>query len=290
MGKSAQESAQDLINETTEAQDYIPKSSQKVTGMNKLQNMITRRKVQQIQSQNRRNAMIRGIRQGIKTTYSNTKLLVKSPIQGNFKQGYSLRRLPIAKRRMPGQPMIRQESVGTVTRFISNRAPPRSNSKGYSSRGRPKGTYKYYIPGVGPAGVFEWRKYQRLKQRQLAMQIQQQSPELSYPEARAALQQVQRQIPQPQPQVQQMPQVQTPMSPMSPQVMNQPSSYDDGWNLLRIKSPLSMIGNRVTPVDPIANTQAPIGNKYTAYYSEPDFISGKQVMKQRPNVGGFGLW
>jgi hypothetical protein len=86
-----------------------------------------------------------------------------------------------------------------------------------SSRGRPVGTVKYYIPGQGPVGVYEWRKYsrkvkalQRIQGREaIEGQLQQQMlDQYKYG-------QVQQQIQQPQP-VQQMVQqriqrVQTPV-------------------------------------------------------------------------------
>lgn len=193
-----------------------------------------------------------------------------------------------AMRKGPVQSMVRKSAANSFTNFVAGRRIPGTHNKGYSSRGRPKGSfYKYSIPGKGPVGVFEWRKYQRYRQRMLAMQIQQQNPELNLNEARAALRQVQptqTYIPQqPIQQPQQMYQQTVPV-----QIVQQ-RPIDDGWGLLRVKSPFSNMAP-ARPVNPIANAQAPIGNRNTAYYSEPDFISGKQVMKQRPNMGGFGLW
>lgn len=42
-----------------------------------------------------------------------------------------------------------------------------------SGRGRPSGTYKYYIPGVGKVGVYQWRKYIRTLRNTARSQIQQ---------------------------------------------------------------------------------------------------------------------
>jgi len=212
------------------------------------------------------------------------------------------RRMPIQKRRVPGQQMIRQESVGKVTRFISGTSAPYAGGKGYASRGRPKGSfYKYTIPGVGPVDVFTHRKWLRSQQRLLAAKMQAQNPGLNYNEAiqqarRIPIQQTQNQpiqISQPQQIIQQQP-LQQAQIQQQPQQFQQSQQFDDGWGLLRIKSPFSNMnannGQAAAPVDPISNAQRPVGNQHTSYYSEPDFFSGKQVMKQRPNVGGFGLW
>lgn len=224
--------------------------------------------------------------------YSNIKKL--AGVSGNYRQGYHVQRIPVRPQAKPRKQWIRGQSTANVTRFITGRSIPVKQGKGYASRGRPKGSYKYYIPGVGPVGVFEWRKYQRFKVRQQAMQIQQQNPDLNLNQAYSALRQVQGQTPIPvqniQPQTVSAP-VQRYVQPTV--VIQQPQTqFDDGWGLLRIKSPFSLGGNGMIarPVNPIANAQLPVGNKYSAYYSEPDFISGQQVMKQRPNIGGFGLW
>lgn len=205
-------------------------------------------------------------------------------------QRFISRRIPQARVRRPGPSMIRQESAGRVARFITGRNIPRSASKGYSGRGRPKGTYKYYIPGRGPSSVFEWRKYQRYRQRLAAMELQQQNPDLTYQEARSSLQQIPQQITNQVP-VQSGYQVATPQ-PSPPQIIPR-QTIDDGWGLLRVKSPISMTSPMVSQARPVGigiNAQQPVGNKYTDFYSEPDFISGQQVMKRRSNIGGFGLW
>jgi hypothetical protein len=186
---------------------------------------------------------------------------------------------------------------GRLASFITGRkAPFNTNpegSKRYASAGRPKGSfYKYLIPGVGPVDVFTWRKWNRNQQRLLAIKMQTQNPELNYVQAiqtvrRIPTQQIQQMNQNPQ--QQQIMQQQVQEQQIQQQYSQPAVQQDDGWGLLRIKSPLTMTAPN-TPVNPIANAQAPVGNKYTSYYSEPDFLSGKQVMKQRPNIGGFGLW
>jgi len=213
-------------------------------------------------------------------------------------------RIPIEKKRMPGSPAVRVETSGRVSQFVTGKRQS-YQSQGYAKPGRPKGSYyKYTIPGVGPVDVFTWRKWNRNQQRLLAAKLQSQSPGLSYNEARQALkqtmpsnpqfQQQTRQIPQQveqmQPQAQQYPQQAYPQPQQMP--MQQPVS--DGWDLLRVRSPLTLgTGTQIQrPVEPVmgVNAQAPIGNKFTSYYSEPDFLTGRQVMRTRPNAGGFGLW
>lgn len=56
-------------------------------------------------------------------------------------------------------------------------------------RGRPRGTVKYYIPGQGPVGVYEYRIYLRSQLRAKRMEIQNRNS--LTPEQRYALQQLQ---------------------------------------------------------------------------------------------------
>lgn len=217
------------------------------------------------------------------------------------KQGLLNRRYVPERRRMPGRPLVSREGGAKIVGFISGRQPPVPRSKGYATRGRPKGSfYKYTIPGVGPVDVFTHRKWLRNQQRLLAAKLQAQNPDLTYNQA---IVQVRRNTSpesiqtRPNPQQTQNIQPQAVQTQIEehyehPQTLQAPipqPPVDDGWGLLRIKSPLTMTAPN-TPVDPIANAQRPVGNKFTSYYSEPDFVSGKQVMKQRPNIGGFGLW
>jgi hypothetical protein len=207
------------------------------------------------------------------------------------------------KRRKVTSPAVRVETSGRVTQFVTGKRQS-YQSQGYAKPGRPKGSYyKYTIPGVGPVDVFTWRKWNRNQQRLLAAKLQAQSPGLSYNEARQALKQTMPSNPQFQQQVRQIPQQ---VQQMQPQAQEQVQQYpqqqypqmqrpvSDGWDLLRVRSPLTLgTGSQMQrPVEPVLgiNAQAPIGNKFTNYYSEPDFLSGRQVMRTRPNAGGFGLW
>jgi hypothetical protein len=206
------------------------------------------------------------------------------------------------RKRMPGSPAVRVETSGRVSQFVTGKR-QFYQSQGYAKPGRPKGSYyKYTIPGVGPVDVFTWRKWNRNQQRLLAAKLQAQSPGLSYNEARQALKQTMPSNPQFQQQARQIPQQVQQMQPQAqqypqqaypqPQQMQQPVS--DGWDLLRVRSPLTLgTGTQMQrPVEPVmgVNAQGPIGNKFTNYFSEPDFLSGRQVMRTRPNAGGFGLW
>jgi len=70
--------------------------------------------------------------------------------------------------------------------------------KGYRGRGRPRRSYKYFIPGKGPVSVFEWRKHlsqqkQLMKMRLQQMRVQQQGVYSPY-QQQALQQQIQQQM------------------------------------------------------------------------------------------------
>lgn len=75
-------------------------------------------------------------------------------------------------------------------------------SQGYGGRGRPQGTVKYSIPGVGPVGVYEYRRWlrhkfamERLQQRQQVYANIQQYKEYNNRQLAQAVPQEQRTIP-----------------------------------------------------------------------------------------------
>jgi len=78
--------------------------------------------------------------------------------------------------------------------------------KGHARRGRPKGSYKYFIPGKGPVSVFTWRKYLSQQKQLMKMRLQQLKAKqqvYSPIQQQALQQQIQQQmIQQPQPQIQ----------------------------------------------------------------------------------------
>jgi hypothetical protein len=148
--------------------------------------------------------------------------------------------------------------------------------KGYAGRGRPRGpSGRYIIPGKGAVGVYEYRKFraqQRLAQRMQADKISKQSygpmPQ-QYPNDPQMQQQIQQQVQQ---QMQQQPQYQQPQY-----VEQQPQglSLTGGFELLNV----NMNKNLNAPKKSVWDVETP--QDYGDYYTEPDFISGKQVLRRR---------
>lgn len=143
--------------------------------------------------------------------------------------------------------------------------------KGYAGRGRPRGpSGKYYVPGKGAVGVYEFRKF--IAQQRLAQKMQQSQAYKQYPNQ----QQYQEQPNYP-PQVPRYPPVQ-PSQPFQQQpIQEKPQGVNltGGFELLKV----SMNGNNNAPVKSVWDVDTP--QDYGDYYTEPDFLSGKQVLSRR---------
>jgi hypothetical protein len=164
--------------------------------------------------------------------------------------------------------------------------------RGSMGRGRPRGSYKYIIPGKGAISVFEYRKWARYQNRMRIMQRQQEIAQVAKSNPQLAQQMAEnpqfdtRQANMPQ---QQYNQEQRAYSQPMPQ-QNNPytfgqASQSQGLPMMGSMNLLSMKMNQgvvQAPVNSVGDpNQTPITNPSGDYYTEPDFFSGKQVLRRR---------
>lgn len=179
-----------------------------------------------------------------------------------------------------------------LAEFAGQRLPVKyQGKKGYAGRGRPRGASgKYIIPGKGAVGVYEYRKWARYQRRLASMTQQQQLAQMMARNPQLARYYAQTgQLP---PQVQQ-PQIMA--QPIDNQPPHQIQTAQSGpalvgsWDLLKLKMP--SFQNPAVPNSPmnVFRAESPVTNPGGEYYTEPDFMTGRQVLKRR-NLGGFGLW
>lgn len=191
-------------------------------------------------------------------------------------------------------------SVGTsqaIARAVGQRLPSRyQGKKGYRGRGRPRGpSGRYIIPGKGSVGVYEYRKWLRYQKRMAIMQQQAQMSQMMAKNPRLARYYAETgQLPQP---AQEMPQ-RMPIQRQGQATITKPMSYPaqintqesagvsmvGGWDLMRMKMP-SFNLNEQSPETNIPmkvfQVDSPVTNPQGDYYTEPDFITGKQILKRR---------
>lgn len=133
---------------------------------------------------------------------------------------------------------------------------------GKRGRGRPRGSYKYFIPGKGPVSVFEWRSYLSRQKQLMKMRLQQMKArqQVYSPYQQQALQQqIQQQMVQPQAQVQ--------TRRMPPAIIQEPT-YDQQPSELRIWEDTTGIG-----LNP--NTQ-----QQPQMFYEQDLATGQMKLKK----------
>ena len=162
-------------------------------------------------------------------------------------------------RRIPRQPIsvpMRQRIAGT----IGYRLPIKSQSKKQGYRGRPRGpSGRYFIPGVGSVGVYQFRKWasqQKLARRmayEAQMQAIQQNPQLAqmYAEGKISPQNISESEVLNAPQSTIMPQV-IPQQPPQNKIMENPRDElfasrgltSDWFNAFKIASPFKEIEDK----------------------------------------------
>lgn len=181
-----------------------------------------------------------------------------------------------------------QERVSQISREVTGRGLPTKyqGKKGYAGRGRPRGpSGTYIIPGKGAVGVYEWRKWARQQRRlQQLQQTQQLSEQLAQnPNAY----QGRIKYAQPQPPAQQISQPRQISQPLL-----QPGiTLAGGWDLLKVGTP----GQQQPKINlnngmKVFQVQSPVTNPQGDWYTQPDFLTGRQVLRRRGMEGGFGLW
>ena len=140
---------------------------------------------------------------------------------------------------------------------------------GYGRKGRPKGAYSGRYAAYG--GVYGYRKYMAQQRRLELLKAQQQlSQEQQNPHGR--------QLNAPRPQG--MPPQQV-ISHPEPQ-QTQPSTGISLWDNSFMKLDTGQSNIQKSNVMMAAfNPETPSGEKEGDYYTEPDFFSGKQVMRRR---------
>ena len=171
-----------------------------------------------------------------------------------------------------------QTNISNLSRLVGVPLAMGKKGKGTGTKGRPKQSFKYSIPGVGPVGIYEYRKYisarnramkyqakaQLIEAKSMARQYQQQAPsqqETQYMQQQAAEpQQYQQYQEQPQQYQQQQyqqqqqqyqPQEQYSNGPIAQQSMAQPKTYSPyEQQMLASQQPL-----------PQTNAQGPVQGK-----------------------------
>lgn len=135
--------------------------------------------------------------------------------------------------------------------------------------GRPRGpSGRYYVPGVGPVGVYEWRRWYR---NQLALQRTeagtQPQRDYSYEESPPeSPQQIQQAPPQ-----YQYEQRRTILTPQENNILRAPNF---------MKGELNSVGRSSSLIN-VDDLNRPITNQRGDYYTEVDPASGKQILRRR---------
>jgi hypothetical protein len=181
-----------------------------------------------------------------------------------------------------------QTLAPTTHGYVAPRMPSKKGSKGNRTRalsvGRPRGVYKYNIPGRGPVHVYEYRKW--LRRSQAMQRLQAGLP--SQPQYNQQYSQYQQQYAQ-----QRYPPVSAP--PQNPYQQPQPNSrpYPEyqqqnpqirSDNILHapniFKGELTNVGQN-NPIISSANMNRPVSNPRGDQYIEVDPMSGKQILRTR---------
>jgi hypothetical protein len=203
---------------------------------------------------------------------SRFKRIVDRIYDRKLKGGYKYYTTQLAKK--PSARMVRVATLGTAN------VPVRGQSKGYGRRGRPKGAYDSRYARFG--GVYGYRKYLAQQNRMRLLQAQAQMQKtMQNPQATQMYQQM-AQNPSIQPYRQQITPQSTQM-PMQPQqVQPQPSGlklWDS--NFMKMDTGQSNAPQKTNPMQEAFNPETPAGTPEGDYYTEPDFFSGKQVLRRR---------
>lgn len=149
-----------------------------------------------------------------------------------------------------------QDEYGQVSR------PRRSGS---SRAGRPRGTYDFRYARYG--GVYGYRKYMAYQRRLALLRARGQGVPQSTQQAYSEQSQMETQMPA---------QPQTPQPQAIPQQPTGVKLWDP--NFMKLSTGQAQVP--VKKVDAL-NPELPQGDKYGDYYTEPDFFSGKQVLRRR---------
>lgn len=200
----------------------------------------------------------------------------KSGVLNKYAQRFSQRIIP---RATPSSQQRFYKSRAKILRGVGAVYPIRTGVKSYSQgrvkygRGRPKGTFKYFIPGKGQVDVFTWRKYVGAQKQLYRMQIQQQMAlqkvaNKYLPQQQGYSQEQQIQIPQQQ--FQQLPQqFQKPQFAGQSVMPVEPQPYKEISVLER--TPINLSGITLQPI--------------SEQYEEISLMTGQKTIKNR--TGGF---
>ncbi len=180
-----------------------------------------------------------------------------------------------------GRQRVPSRVAQAIAQAGGSRIPGSSGNKGYGSRGRPRGpSGRYIIPGVGAVGVYEWRKWYR-KQRAMAnLQQGQQIAQQGYKDYSAQPSYASPSQLQPQQSTIYQQPIQS-LPPAQPRPMQQSagvSLWDNSFMKLDSGKSNNVQGGAMMKS---FNPETPVGNPKGDYYTEPDFFSGKQVLRQR---------
>jgi hypothetical protein len=159
---------------------------------------------------------------------------------------------------------------------------------GKIGRGRPRGpSGRYVIPGKGPVGVYQYRRWLQSVKKLRQLRGQDAYPQPQYQGQRMPMQRggyVPQQIPQNAPQQVQQQQIQAQeyQNPY-PEETQQPVG---SFNALQVPNLLKQGSAAVTPINPfkqlsIFNVQTPVNNPTGEYYTESDWMTGQQVLRRR---------
>ena len=192
----------------------------------------------------------------------------------------------------PRKSYVTARTAVAVAQQFGQRLPLKVGSTGNRRVGRHRGpSGRYFVPGKGAVGVYEWRRWARSQKAMQNMMQQQRMAQLmqkGYPQEQAqqiAIQSQQQQIQQNMPQMASQEALQ-PQQIAQP-IQNYPSqglNLMGGWDMLRIGMPSQQANIR--PVNmmkgaQIFNVETPVTNRDGEYYTEPDFFTGRQVLKRR---------
>jgi hypothetical protein len=181
--------------------------------------------------------------------------------------------------------MSAYQTLAPVTHgYVAPRMPSKKGSKGNRTRalsvGRPRGVYKYNIPGRGPVHVYEYRKWLRRSQAMqrlqagLPNQVQYSQYQQQYAQQRYPPVSVPPQNPyqQPQPNGRPYPEYQQ-QNPQirSDNILHAPNIF---------KGELTNVGQN-NPIISSANMNRPVSNPRGDQYIEVDPMSGKQILRTR---------
>lgn len=185
------------------------------------------------------------------------------------------------------QSQVSRSTALAMAQQFGSRIATKKQGRVKYGRGRPKGSYEGKYAAYG--GVFGYRKFiarqkamQVLRQQQMMQQIREKNPQLAYQIETG-------QVPMPQ-QTQQMPQIQQQMPPQ-PQVQQQPyqNSQPREFNALNVPNTLagaSLNNPAPRPSNPLQFNlgfpmERPITNPGGEWFTETDWMTGKQVLRRR---------